>query len=63
MPLLWDRPVPDLAAAAAVRRAWLRYLDETRDAPANQYEAVEEHAWQRLVSNLAALGEPPLPRR
>jgi hypothetical protein len=50
---------PDPALVSdAVRRAWNRYLTATRDAPPAEYAAVEEHAWRRLVSNLAALGVP-----
>lgn len=63
MPLVSYRTPPDLAVAAAVRRAWLRYLADTRDVPQDDYEAVEERAWRQLASNLAALGEAPLPRR
>lgn len=43
---------------ASVRRAWQRYLAETRDTDADEYERVEERAWRRLARNLAALDVP-----
>ena len=49
-------------SAAQVRRVWSRYLRETQDAPPAEYEQIERRAWQRLTSNLAALGTP-LPGR
>jgi hypothetical protein len=47
-----------MTADAAVRRAWHRYLLETREAEPGEYERVEPRAWRRLTSTLAALGEP-----
>jgi hypothetical protein len=47
-----------MTADPAVRRAWRRYLRETREAEPNAYERVELRAWRRLTSTLAALGEP-----
>jgi len=44
------------ATASQVRRAWLRYLEATREAAPYEYERLEHRAWQRLTSNLAALG-------
>lgn len=41
-----------------LRRAWFRYLAETRAAALDDYVDVEEQAWRRLVSNLHALGMP-----
>ncbi len=58
MSLTLRQPAAPDTAAFAVRRAWLRYLRETRDVPPEEYRAVEERAWHRLASNLAALGEP-----
>jgi hypothetical protein len=50
--------------SGAVCRAWSRYLADTRTAAADDYPAIEERAWHRLVSNLGILGvqlEPPDP--
>jgi hypothetical protein len=48
---------PDpVAVAASARRAWWRYLADTRDAEPEDYDEVEEQAWQRLVERLDALG-------
>lgn len=53
------RPRTEPAASpASIRRAWQRYLAETRDADADHYERIEERAWRRLASNLSALGVP-----
>ena len=46
--------VPD----AEVIRAWARYLHETRRADTEDYPAIEERAWRRLVMSLDALGAP-----
>jgi hypothetical protein len=59
MSSLLDSP----SVSPAVRRAWLRYLDETREAGAWEYDRVEERAWHRLASTLAALGAPPAQER
>lgn len=50
---------PDVDTPASIRRAWQRYLAEVRGADAEAYERVEEKAWRRLVSNLAALDVLP----
>lgn len=38
--------------------AWRRYLVATRTAPPASYERVEERAWERLRSELSAIGAP-----
>lgn len=48
--------------AGQTRRAWRRYLEETRAAAADDYPEVEEEAWRRLQSDLLAIGAPA-PRR
>jgi len=58
MPLLREQSI---ILAGQTRRAWRRYLEETRAATADAYEAVEEDAWRRLQSDLLAIG-PPAPR-
>ncbi len=57
------RPAAPSSLALDVRRAWLRYLRETRSAAPGEYQDVEERAWHRLASNLAALGAPVDPDR
>jgi hypothetical protein len=58
VPVSLRPPTEPAASRASVRRAWQRYLAETRDTGADEYERVEERAWRRLASNLAALGVP-----
>lgn len=58
MPLVFHHPQSPADGSGAVRRAWLRYLEETRRAAPGEYAEVEERAWRRLVGSLVALGEP-----
>lgn len=52
---LRKHPGPTVSEAD-VRRAWQRYLRETREAGPDEYDRVEGAAWLRLTSNLTALG-------
>jgi hypothetical protein len=40
----------------AVLIAWRAYLRTTRDAPPEEYEQVEERAWERLADELRRHG-------
>jgi len=53
----------DEIVSDAVRRAWLRYLADTRAALPSEYEQVEERAWLRLVRSHEAVGERVPPAR
>ena len=58
MPETFLPSAPQQEIAAAARRAWRRYLDDTRAAAQDDYAAVEASAWRKLAAALAELGAP-----
>jgi hypothetical protein len=61
MSLTLRHRAPLAASPGEIRRAWSRYLRETREAAPTDCPDVEEQAWHRVVSNLGALGAPVKP--
>jgi hypothetical protein len=49
---------PEARPPIVISLAWRRYLVATRTAAPADYERVEARAWERLRSELAAIGAP-----